>query len=963
MQPGHFAVEWRLELGADAAPGNSTATAATLGEWLSSQLDVPMSPETVDVSYEGECGGGNADGSCTLAVIIAAESKEHANVIARLLQSEAATATDASAALGLAVATPPTTQMLFVPWASPSPPTPPPPPPWTWASFGRELWRTKFSNSSVAWYAVCVACSGLALIGYLVALLCRCGAGAGGAAELAPVGVPPLPRDGEEKEVRADTLEGVPRTEEELLKQCAAPMLVADLGAVREWMGATPKGPGNMPPSGDAKPARYKLPGGEPFVMVSYQQAWCKGDWALMAEALAELQAAGWRHVWTDVAIVTVDETHPYVQAHFESAMRFAVLNAAAIWQPTTGMGELLGSRKKAVCCDGVLSALHRRVVPRCFRMGESYRASLPYLQRPWCVYEAATALRRGVLWCRAPIALSRDGAARERRRLAAGATLALAAWLLALMAFALVLVGLDARAYGLYRPQGGMATLLARLEPHSYLALELLFSAALVALACAVACATLLSRRVVHLRGALLGGGAGLGTGLMFDLGDSAVLGKLLPSRGSPACVLEQMVTWHGQQQPRFGRWWPRPLPWCVLQGTQPHARSGRLIGELPLPHRPPCRPVGGSARWLDGATATTAGWEVRLGDVRAVEGAHWLLCEGGTVAATLRVALGAPAELVAYVAAAVLMQLIKNIDVFSGDRAVGMRVADLHGDGCDLLVDDLGREIVGEAELQARREHCERRSDGRRLMAVEDALTLAVLACLALLSATAHGGALLAWARARLLGCRAAVLHCASGRGSQLPWAEMVLTVAKAVVPRLSKMETAALVAPYEAIGALNVALALFALAKMLLSLDDKSPLGTAGYTLGRPSPSRVAVRPRTRSNPHELEPLSMRDEGDADADTGATPKPSTKGAAAVAPSSRKRSSLGARVVGMEPAAPLVTQPLPVDSSRTSTDQLLPKKASRPSAENHQTRGSSTPSDRRGSGLAAGGVVSVNI
>ena len=820
MQPGHFAVEWRLELGADAAPGNSTATAATLGEWLSSQLDVPLSPTTVDASYEGECGGGNADGSCTLAVIIAAESKEHANVIARLLQSEAATATDASAALGLAVATPPTTQMLFVPWASPSPPTPPPPPPWTWASFGRELWRTKFSNSSVAWYAVCVAFSGLALIGYLVALLCRCGAGAGGAAELAPVGVPPLPRDGEEKEVRADTLEGVPRTEEELLKQCAAPMLVADLGAVREWMGATPKGPGNMPPSGDAKPARYKLPGGEPFVMVSYQQAWCKGDWALMAEALAELQAAGWRHVWTDVAIVTVDETHPYVQAHFESAMRFAVLNAAAIWQPTTGMGELLGSRKKAVCCDGVLSALHRRVVPRCFRMGESYRASLPYLQRPWCVYEAATALRRGVLWCRAPIALSRDGAARERRRLAAGATLALAAWLLALMAFALVLVGLDARAYGLYRPQGGMATLLARLEPYSYLALELLFSAALVALACAVACATLLSRRVVHLRGALLGGGAGLGTGLMFDLGDSAVLGKLLPSRGSPACVLEQMVTWHGQQQPRFGRWWPRPLPWCVLQGTQPHARSGRLIGELPLPHRPPCRPVGGSARWLDGAMATTAGWEVRLGDVRAVEGAHWLLCERGRILAALRVSPTPAVEFAAYVLVSIVqMQLTSQIDVWAGERDYTHSREDCADNSPD-----------GSGSAP----RC-----GSFLMHLEDLLAVLLWTSLLVLSASAHGGALLAWLLARVRRrSPSAILHCVSNRGARLPWADLALLLCKGYLPWRTWPETQPLEGLYHFVVWANVALAVLGLVAMLASLVPSSRclrLGTADYTVG--------------------------------------------------------------------------------------------------------------------------------
>ena len=53
-----------------------------------------------------------------------------------------------------------------------------------------------------------------------------------------------------------------------------------------------------------------------------------------------------------------------------------------------------------------------------------------------------------------------------------------------------------------------------------------------------------------MHLPKHILEGGAGFGTGLMFDLGDAAVLGRLT-GRSSAVCVLEQMITWHGEQQP----------------------------------------------------------------------------------------------------------------------------------------------------------------------------------------------------------------------------------------------------------------------------------------------------------------------------------------------------------------------------------------------------------------------------
>ena len=109
--------------------------------------------------------------------------------------------------------------------------------------------------------------------------------------------------------------------------------------------------------------------------------------------------------------------------------------------------------------------------------------------------------------------------------------------------------------------------------------------------------------------------------------------------------CVLEQMVTWHGRQQRRLA-WWPQP--WCVLgvragggsyrsaaspasgrsaasaSGASGGRKSGtKLLREAALPKLfqtrsgsrqsfqklgecadgSPCRPVGGSASWLDGA------------------------------------------------------------------------------------------------------------------------------------------------------------------------------------------------------------------------------------------------------------------------------------------------------------------------------------------------------------------------
>ena len=92
---------------------------------------------------------------------------------------------------------------------------------------------------------------------------------------------------------------------------------MASVADVTDWLAST--APGQTQPGHNAKgtlsgtrakPARYKLPEGEPFVMISYQQAWCSRDWRVMAEVLRSLAERGWRHVWIDVAVVTVDEQH-----------------------------------------------------------------------------------------------------------------------------------------------------------------------------------------------------------------------------------------------------------------------------------------------------------------------------------------------------------------------------------------------------------------------------------------------------------------------------------------------------------------------------------------------------------------------------------------------------------------------------------------------------------------------------
>ena len=55
------------------------------------------------------------------------------------------------------------------------------------------------------------------------------------------------------------------------------------------------------------------------FVMVSYQQAWCKGRWATMGAVLHQLVEQGWEWCWLDVCVI--DPGAPYVQANFEAAM------------------------------------------------------------------------------------------------------------------------------------------------------------------------------------------------------------------------------------------------------------------------------------------------------------------------------------------------------------------------------------------------------------------------------------------------------------------------------------------------------------------------------------------------------------------------------------------------------------------------------------------------------------------
>jgi len=423
------------------------------------------------------------------------------------------------------------------------------------------------------------------------------------------------------------------------------------------------------------------------------------------------------------------------------------------------------------------------------------------------------------VLWCRAPTAFSRCGAARERRRLACGAALSLAIWLCALSTFVAVLVGTTAYYQtGAWWPDDATRNFLDGFRPFLMLTLDSLEAVALLGLVGATACATALSRRVAHLHAALVDGGGGFGTGAMFDMGDSAVLGQLLPARGAAVCVLEQMITWHGQQY-RFV-WWPQP--WCILGARS--SKSGRCMGDCA--NGEPCRQVGGSAAWLDGAGQPSDGWEVPLGAVRAVEGTHWLLCERGSLVSALRVGLSAQVELAAYAAALVVAQLLIRLDVFAGVRSeeAGWRSRWAAGSGAE-------------------------GNPHEWLVWLEDALLLMLWSCLALLSASAHGGALLAWLLARLRR-RAVVLHCASSRGRRLPWLEMALAMWKAYAPWRAMPETAPLFATYMCVVGANLALSLLVIGMMLQSLST-SRLGTAGYTLGlngsaHPSLGQAVGRP---------------------------------------------------------------------------------------------------------------------
>ena len=682
-------------------------------------------------------------------------------------------------------------------------------------------------------------------------------------------------------------------SESELECRCAAPWLVAELELVAAWLQETLPGearPGQSPAASfvgnkavAAKPRRYKLAEGEPFVMVSYQQAWCIGNWRAMAAALRTLHGAGWRHVWIDVAIVSVDDDHPYVQCDFEKAMRWAVEHAAAIYNPMTGFSGKL-SRPPRAC-----RLLPRCLPPRCLRKSDACEVSHLYLKRPWCLYEAGMALRRRVLWCAAPLAFTRAGAMRERRRLVGLAAAALWLWLVACLAFVGVLSWYAAA-------RGGYTTRLTLLEglgydmdmeaavafqPYLSLALNGLFGVALGALVLAEACTQSLSRQVVHLRRHVIAGGAGLGTGLMFDLGDSAVLGRLTRrgggSRGlrvrvadsSPdkagggggggraagvvplsgaVCVLEQMITWHAQQQKLCSSaWWPQR--WCVIGASVGGGGGGGSVSDHEAVPRgsggtgqgavmgqradgQPCRELGASASWLDGVgdagdvggeaidggvdAPATPGWEVSLGELRAVEGMHWLLCVRGAVVAVRHVPASAEAQLGWYMLAYAFMKVVHRLDA-------------LFADGRGEAVLDEGRGGRGQGTPAW-------------VVPTEDGLWLAVWAALTLHGVWLHGGPLLAWAAARARrGCcvrarRAAVLHATMG--GRPPWAEALLTLVKGLVPWTIVLDTPPLQAAYVALALFNVALGALVLLKLLLSLEGAAPrcLSTAGYVLGR-------------------------------------------------------------------------------------------------------------------------------
>ena len=78
-----------------------------------------------------------------------------------------------------------------------------------------------------------------------------------------------------------------------------------------------------------------------PFVMISYQQTWCNKDWGKMVKALKDLRELGWQYVWIDQLVILVDEKRPYLQTHFEQAMRYAVSSAAAVYCPMKGPTQM----------------------------------------------------------------------------------------------------------------------------------------------------------------------------------------------------------------------------------------------------------------------------------------------------------------------------------------------------------------------------------------------------------------------------------------------------------------------------------------------------------------------------------------------------------------------------------------------------------------------------------------------
>eukprot|EP00966_Prymnesium_polylepis_P151413 3498902-Prymnesium_polylepis.1 len=188
-----------------------------------------------------------------------------------MLAASLPTAAAASGHLGLDVVAAPTFGFVFEISQPHPPPAPPVSPPPTWWEHWAWVWALSNAGHPMLARVLLPAVGGLLVAAYVSHLLWR------SCPELAPMGVPPCPA----REVHVQThLGGDGRADEEdaftslseeaLRRHCAAPRLVADLSAVAHWLRGTAKG--GAPPGGVAKPLRYKLPGDEPFVMVTYQQ-------------------------------------------------------------------------------------------------------------------------------------------------------------------------------------------------------------------------------------------------------------------------------------------------------------------------------------------------------------------------------------------------------------------------------------------------------------------------------------------------------------------------------------------------------------------------------------------------------------------------------------------------------------------------------------------------------------------